>query len=440
MPPRVIVLGGGPGGVACALRLGELGAAVTLVDDGGGRAARGTLAKERLAALVAAGDAPAGAWFARFRAVRDAALAEAEAARRSRLAEHGVTLVEDRGEVVALTPAASVRAGGRTLAADRLVLAVGARPRRPDWCGPASPVVTADALYLSDGPPPARLVVLGGGYVAVGLAGLFRALGVEVTLVFAGHEPLDGFDEDLRAHVGAELVATGVRLRPQTRVSAVVAGTRRHAVETDAGVIAADRVVLAGDTSPIPNSARLGLDRFGLPLTPEGAVYVDTRYAARLPGVFAVGDGADHAGHGLAPGTFDYASIAAEEGRRLAEHLVGATPPPLDYDRVPVAAPGRPEVACLGFGEARARALGFDVLAAGGAGGDGRFVKLVAEPGGELLGCHLAGPGAGAAIGRVAAAIERAPTPAAAATALGAETAEPAAFTQELVARLEELG
>jgi glutathione reductase (NADPH) len=302
-------------------------------------------------------------------------------------------------------------------------------------------VVTADRLYLDDGPLPARLVVLGGGWQATGAAGLFRALGCEVTLVFADADPLAGFDAELRRHVGDALAGAGVRLRPQTRVSAVTAGGRRRAVETDAGVLAAERVVLAGDAPPIPNTDHLGLETLGVATTPDGAIYVDTRYATRRAGVFAIGDCADHAGHGLAPATFDYASIAAVEGRRLAEHLAGAPPAPLDYDRQPLIVPGRPALATVGLAEDRARALGLRVAARGRTLDGDRFAKLVVDAdGGEVLGCHLAGAGAGAALERVVAALAVDADAATLARRLAAPAAAADPFAEELVAQARELG
>lgn len=441
MPGGVLVLGGGAAGTACAIHAAAQGVRVTLVDGGGGAGLAGTLAKRHLADLVAAAATATPDLFDEFRHGRRRVLAEAAAQRRRRLAERGVRVLDGHARLEAVAPLPRLRVGEAEVATERLVLAVGARPRLPAWCGPGTPATSPDALYLGDDPLPERLAVLGGGWAAVGVAGLFRALGVEVTLVFAEAEPLAGFDDDLRAHVGATLAAAGVRLRPHTRVSAVTAGERRHAVETDAGVVGADRVVVAGDEAAVPNTDGLDLDRFGVALTPQGAVYVDTRYASRTAGLFAVGDCADHAGHGLAPGTFDYASVAAEEGRRLAGHLAGAPPAPLDYELQPLIVPGRPELATLGLAEARARGLGFPVAGRGRTRPDGRFAKLVVDADtGDVVGCHLAGPGAGAALGRVAATLEVAPAIGPFARELRARGPAGEPFGEELVAQARELG
>ncbi|MFW5680250.1 MAG: FAD-dependent oxidoreductase [Pseudomonadota bacterium] len=395
----LIVLGGGPGGVACARRAAGLGATVALIDADWrqGRAIRGWLPKRFLAQAARSSDLadPDGA-FRAFQARRDQAVAEALERLVLELDEAGVRVVASAARVESAAPPVVV-AGDMRLEARELVLAVGARAAAPDWGSDL--VEPAEALYADTGPLPSRVVIVGGGYIATAQAALLRSFGIEVTLVLPETEPLGGFDEDLRRLVGDRLVAQGVRLRPETTVTMVERAEHGVRVRTTAGDLLADRVVCAGERVLRPNTAALDLERFGVRLAVDGAVHVDVRYAASAPHLYAIGDCADHAGQGLDGSTFDYGAVAAAEGEAVAEHLFGAnSPPPLDYDHVPVLVHGRPEIAAVGLGEARARALGFDVVAASRRGRE-RFVKLVADrASGRILGCHLLGEGAGALI------------------------------------------
>ncbi|TVQ35529.1 MAG: NAD(P)/FAD-dependent oxidoreductase [Geminicoccaceae bacterium] len=396
----LIVLGGGPGGVASARRAAQLGAKVALVDADWrqGRAIRGWLPKRFLAQAARASDLPdPAAAFRAFQVRRDRAVGEALAALVAELDEAGVEVIAERAALERLDAGAVLATRRGRLEAPHLVLAVGASPTWPAWGGGL--IEPAEALYADDGPLPSRVVIVGGGYIATAQAALLRSFGVDVTLILPEAEPLGGFDDDLRRVVGDRLSNLGVRLRPETEVIGIAADGPTRVVATTAGTCRCDRVAFAAERAPKPNTAGLDLARFGVRLTVDGAVQVDVRYAASVSGLHAIGDCADHAGQGLDGSTFDFGAVAVAEGEAVVEHLFDPSPPPpLDYDHVPIIVQGRPEIAAVGLGEARARALGFDVLADGRQGGAG-FVKLVADRhSGRLLGCHLVGEGAGALV------------------------------------------
>ena len=360
-----------------------------------GRAVRGWLPKRFLAQTARSSDlADPAAAFAAFQRRRDRAVAAALERLVADLDVARVRVIAAQAQLRSLGAGAELDTVGGSVRARHLVLAVGAKTSWPEWGqGLLDP---AEALYGGKGPLPRRLVVIGGGYVATAQAALLRSFGVEVTLVLPEAEPLAGFDDDLRRLVGEGLAARGVRLRPETEVLDVGRGEAGLEVRTTAGALVADRVVLASEQAPRPLTAALGLERFGVRLAGDGAVQVDVRYAASVDGLYAIGDCSDHAGQGLSASTFDLGAVAACEGEAVAERLFAATPPPpLDYDHVPLLIPGRPELAVVGLGEARARALGFAVRAAV-ARDDDEFVKLVVDAAdGRILGCHLVGEGAG---------------------------------------------
>ncbi len=396
----LVVLGGGPAGVACARRAAALGAEVALIDADWrrGRAIRGWLPKRFLAQTARASDlADPAAAFAAFQARRDRAVEAALADLAAGLRAAGVRIVAAPAMLESLDGGVRLATGEGEVRGAELVLAVGARTAWPDWG--QGLVEPAEALYADTGPLPRQLVVVGGGYVATAQALLLRSFGVDVTLVMPEAEPLGGFDDDLRRLVGDRLAEAGVRLRPETAVRAVRQAAAGLEVETTAGTLVAERVAFAAAEAPRPATAPLRLDRFGVRLARDGAVQVDVRYAASVAGLSAVGDCADHAGHGLNAQSFDLAAVATAEGEAVAERLFGtAVPPPLDYDHVPMVVPGRPEIAVVGLDEGRARMLGFAVRAAMRDDADG-FAKLVVDAAdGRLLGCHLMGEGAGALV------------------------------------------
>lgn len=443
----LLVLGGGIAGHACARASAELGARVVLVDGGDWRSSRSfrsVLPQGLLASLI--GKAPAGAdgaaLFGAFQEQRDRLIAaEIEGLGRG-LADLGVERVAGEGVLASVGPTIRVETPAGAIDCERLVLAVGARTGRPAWAGPGTPVVPADDLYLDDGPLPRQLAVLGANYIGVAKALLFGALGADVVVVFEEDEPLAGFDDAFRRHVGSELVRRGVRLRPGTSVRAVTRGAQRHAVETTADIITADVVALAAGGAPVPNTEALRLDRFGIACTATGAVFVDARYETGVRGVFAIGDCADHAGQGLDPATYDLGPVADVEGRHVAAHLFGDGAMPVDYDLIPLALAGPLPLGMLGLGTERARALGFDVQARGGPlAEDGRFARLVADRStGRVIGCQLAGPGADGLIRQVASLLAADAALGAFAAALAAETSPPSTLVEELVAHARSLG
>ncbi len=410
----VIILGGGSAGLACAQASAELGARVILVDGGDwrdGQAFRGVLPQAVLDDLLARPTLGGTDLFRRFQAERDARIQVEVEKLEENLRTSGVRRARGRARVLGIAPHVTVATPDGPLTADRLVLAVGARVGRPAWAGPGTPLTTVDELYLLDEPLPEDLLIVGGSYVAVGAALRFRTLGAKVAMVFAETEPLAGLDQELARYVGATLARRGIRLRPETQVTACTAGAHRHAVETTAGVLGADVVVIADGGAMRANTAALDLDRFAIAQTRRGEVQVDTRYACRAANVFAVGDCADHAGQGLDPWSYDLGPVAEAEGRDLARHLFGTPPPPLDYDLVPLAAAGPLPIGALGLASDRAAALGLDVRTETMADAEaGRFAKLVVDDRTErVVGCHLAGPDADTVIGEVARILAEAP-------------------------------
>ena len=368
----LFVIGGGSGGVACARRAAAYGARVALCEPGrvGGTCViRGCIPKKlmRYGAVFADHFKAARGYGWRFEAprlewsalidARDREITRLNGVYIDMLEKAGVQLLKARGRV---TGAHEVEVGGERHRAERIVIAVGGKPSLPDQPGIEHAITSDDALEnLRERPE--RLVVIGGGYVAVELACIFQALGVETSLLLrreaaaalARPRRPQFLTEQMRAH--------GLDIRGSTPVHHVERAGGRLVVMTGAGPIPTDAVLYATGRMPIPNTKGLGLDQLGVAMTETGAVIVDAAYQSSVPSIYAVGDSSDHAACGIDPAQFDLTPVAIAEGRVIAETLFNANPHVVDYDQVPTAVFGIPEVASVGLSEAGARERGREV-------------------------------------------------------------------------------
>jgi glutathione reductase (NADPH) len=259
-----------------------------------------------------------------------------------------------------VTGAHEVEAGGLTHRAERIVIAVGGKPSLPEQAGIEHAITSDDALEdLRERPE--RLVVIGGGYVAVELASIFHALGVDTSLLVRREQPLRWLDVDVRQFLTEQMGAHGLDIRGSTPVHHVERAGGRLVVMTGAGPIPADAVLYATGRVPIPNTSGLGLEGLGVAMNENGAITVDTAYRSSVPSIYAIGDCSDHAACGIDPTQFDLTPVAIAEGRVIAETLFNANPQVVNYDQVPTAVFGIPEVAAVGLSEREARERGHEV-------------------------------------------------------------------------------
>lgn len=252
----------------------------------------------------------------------------------------GVDLVEDRGVLV--NPH-TIEIGGRTVTAETILIATGARPVRPDVPGIEHAVTSNEAFHLHEFPH--RAVVVGGGYIATEFAGIFNGLGSRVTQLYRGGQILRGFDDDVRATLAREISGKGIDLRVESQVARIDAAGRRLEVTLKSGdVIAADLVMYA--TGREPTTSGLGLAEAGVDLDDAGAVKVDRYSRTSVPNIYAIGDVTNR---------MNLTPVAINEGRAFAETLYAGRPRFLDYTNVPHAVFSNPSVGVAGLDEARAR-------------------------------------------------------------------------------------
>ncbi|CAJ1418284.1 unnamed protein product, partial [Effrenium voratum] len=289
----------------------------------------------------------------------------------------------------------TVEVGGRRVTARYICVATGSRAVLPEIPGKSFAITSDEALTLRRRPK--RIVIVGGGYIAVEFASLLRGLGSEVHLVFRAADPLRGFDEDLRRQLHEALKARGIHLHAGERPQRLSTGWRGKTFWTDKGtVLHADEVMFA--TGRAPNTEDLGLEEAGVSLGEDGRILVDEFSRSNIPSIFAIGDVT--ARKCLTP-------VALMEAVALAETLFGQPAAP-GYDGVPSAVFSQPPIATCGLTEEQAAEKygGVDVflskfkplkhtMPTGRGAQEMYFIKvLVANRGrsaGQVVGVHMVG-------------------------------------------------
>lgn len=406
-----IVIGAGSGGVRAARLAAERGARVALVEGdaiGGTCVNRGCVPKKlmRLAADYADAFASAPAWgwrdlgrprmdWAQFVARRNAEVERLRGVYAAAQARAGTTVLRGWGRLlgggrVGVFAQPQDTQPGRVLQGGQILIAVGGEPTLLPIPG-GERAISSDGIFaLTE--VPARLVVVGGGYIGCEFASMFAALGSRVTLLHRGARLLPHMDDAVSAALLDGLRAQGVDVRLGIQLTRLGAqGARTRAVLADGKTLLAD-VVLAA-TGRRPRLDGLGLDAVGVALDERGRIAVDAVGRTRAKGVWAVGDVA--APLALTP-------VAIAQGQRVVDALwPQGGQRPLDLALVPTAVFTRPEVAACGLTEAAARAAGlavrvhqtsFRAMGEAFAGGSQRTVmKLVADGRGRVRGVHLVG-------------------------------------------------
>lgn len=318
------------------------------------------------------------------------------------LRENNVEVVDGRG---VLTDPHTVEVNGRSMTAEKILVAVGGWPSTPDIPGIEHVISSNEALELRE--LPKRMVIVGGGYIAVEFAGIFAALGVEVTEVIRAEAILRGFDHDIRVNLTDEMQKRGVKVLSETVIRSIEKDGDVFTLRCAGNeIIETDLVMYA--TGRTPNTAGLGLAEAGVELTGNGAVMVDEWNQSSVESIYAVGDVTDRIA--LTP-------VAIQEGRAFAETHFNGNPMTVDYDDVPSAVFSTPPVGSVGLPEEDARARYGDIdvyvsrfkpLVHTLSGRDERsFMKLVVDAHTDrVLGAHMMGMDAPEIIQGVAVAIK----------------------------------
>lgn len=321
----------------------------------------------------------------------------------------GVELIEGRAVI---TGPNRVVANGREYRARHILIAVGGWPWLPDIPGRELAISSNEAFYLEK--LPRRVIVVGGGYIAVEFAGIFHGLGCETHLVYRGPLFLKKFDSDIRQGLADQMAAQGINLHFDNDITAIeknADGSLAHGSLKvslkNGGPLEVDAVMYA--TGRNPNTGNLGLDKTRVTLDGKGAIQVDDAFRTAEPGIYALGDVIDRVP--LTP-------VAIHEAMVLAGNLFNGGNAAMDYRNIPTAVFSQPPIGTVGLNEAEARAefgdaidiyrTDFRPMKQTLAGGKDRvLMKLVVHrESGRVLGCHMLGEGAGEIIQGFAVAIK----------------------------------
>jgi glutathione reductase (NADPH) len=413
----LFVIGAGSGGVRAARMAAATGARVAIAEVsrlGGTCVNLGCVPKKLMvyasAFSAAAADAAGFGWavpaprfdWATLIANKDREIARLNGVYRNLLEGAGVRIIEGRA---AFGDRHTLEVAGRTFTADKVLIATGGRPFKVPIPGSELGITSNEVFHLER--QPEKILITGGGYIAVEFAGIFNGLGSEVVLSYHGPLFLRGFDDGIRNHLAAEMRKRGIDLRFDTVVDRLERKNGRLAAQLNTGdTIEADLMLCA--TGRVPNTAGLGLEEIGVELDARGAVIVDEYLESSVPGVSALGDVIDRIA--LTP-------VALAEGMAFVETAFKSNPTAVDYTNVPTAVFSQPSVGTVGLTEFEARSEGFDVVIYRStfrpllhtmSGRDERtMMKLVVDrPTDRVLGAHMVGPDAGEIIQGVAIALK----------------------------------
>ncbi|KAB0649798.1 MULTISPECIES: glutathione-disulfide reductase [Burkholderia] len=413
----LFVIGAGSGGVRLARMSASYGARVGIAEEeqiGGTCVLRGCIPKKL---LVYAShypheleDAKGFGWTFGAGTLDWPALIAAKDREINRLSDIYINLLRQSGVAMhagraTLVDAHTVAIGERTIRARHIAIATGSRPSLPSRPGIEHAITSREALSLAT--LPARIAVVGGGYIAVEFAGIFNGVGSHVDLFYRGEKILRGFDDDVRQFLTDEMTRQGVAIHARAVVESIARaddGTLSVRVG-DAQHGPYDAVLYA--TGRVPNVEGLGLERAGVVLDARGAIAVDAYSATSVPSIHAIGDVTSRPQ--LTP-------VATRDGGLLARTLFGGARVAADHDYVPSAVFSQPEVATVGLTEADARRLhgevdiyraSFKALRHTLSGRDERtLMKLVvARDSQRVIGAHMVGRDAGEIIQGIAIAI-----------------------------------
>jgi len=417
----LFVIGGGSGGVRAARIAAGYGARVTIAEEyrmGGTCVIRGCVPKK----LFVIGshfrheleDAAGFGWtvppatfdWPTLIANKDKEIARLEAAYTANVEKSGARIVKSRA-VIEDAHTVRLLADDKRITAQHILIATGGAPNHGASIPGIEHVISSnEAFHLNK--LPRRIVIQGGGYIALEFAGIFAGFGSDVTVIYRGDNILRGFDEDVRAHVRAEMEKQGITILTGCTVTKV----DRHGDEFTAHLsngssLASEQVMFAIGRHPAV--ANLGLENAGVTINPKnGGIAVDGYSRSSVDSIYAIGDVTHR---------FNLTPVAIREGHAFADTVFGKRDVRVDHSFIPTAVFSQPEVGTVGLTETEARAqyshvdiykASFRPIKATMSGRDTRvLMKLVVDgTSDQVLGCHIVGDSAAEVTQAVAIAIK----------------------------------
>jgi glutathione reductase (NADPH) len=355
----LIVIGGGSGGLACAQRAAAHGARVVVAEPaalGGTCVNVGCVPKKIMyhAAELAHGIADARDYgfdvalashdWGVLKLRRDAYVHRLRGIYLDNLQQSNVTLLRDRAR---LTGTGEVAIGNARHRAAHVVVATGGRPRVPAITG-AQAGITSDGFFGLERMPDS-VAIVGSGYIAAELSGVFAALGARVTVAMRYDRVLRSLDDMLSRRLMAAMLADGISLVRDASVQAVESRPEGHHLSLADGRVLGPFGCIVWAVGRQPNTADLGLAEARVATGADGEIVTDALQDTSAPGVHAIGD---------VTGRVELTPVAIAAGRRLADRLFGGEPDRhLDYRLIPTVIFSHPPIGTVGLTESEARAL-----------------------------------------------------------------------------------
>ena len=259
---------------------------------------------------------------------------------RNLLESPGAEIFETHAE---LTDAHTVQVGDHQVTVDKVLVATGSWPTVPDFPGREHVQTSNDAFFFET--LPERVIVVGGGYIAVEFAGIYQGLGIDTTLLYRGPLFLRGFDDSVREFVRDQLIEKGVNVRFNSVVEKVsVTNEGKVARLTDGSDVVADEVLYA--TGRRPFSSSCGLKHAGVLTDENAAILVDANYQTNVPNIYAIGDVIDR---------MQLTPVAIAEGMCIAYNLFGGESRQVSYENIPTSVFSQPNIGTVGPTEVAAQ-------------------------------------------------------------------------------------
>jgi glutathione reductase (NADPH) len=406
----LFVIGGGSGGVRAARIAAGYGASVLVAEEyrmGGTCVIRGCVPKKLMvyashvrhelddAAGTFGWTIPEATFdWSTLIANKDKEIARLEAAYTFNVEKAGATIVKARAT---LEDAHTLRLStGESVRAKYILIATGGTPNHGEAIPGIEHVISSNEVFHLK-TLPKRIVIQGGGYIALEFACIFAGLGADVTVIYRGENILRGFDEDVRKHVRSEMEKAGITVLTGCIVTKVEKHGESFSAHLSSGSsVAADQVMFA--VGRHPNIKGLGLDKAGVALNPvNGGIAVNEFSQTNVPNIYAVGDVTHR---------INLTPVAIREGHAFADTVFGNRPVQVDHADIPTAVFTQPEVGTVGLTEAEALAqythvdiykTDFRSLKSTMSGSQSRvLMKLIVDGSTDrILGCHIVGPEAG---------------------------------------------
>ena len=391
----LVIIGGGSGGYACALRSAQLGKSVVLIEAdkvGGTCLHKGCIpTKALLHAAEIADGAREGSRFgvkstfdgidmAGVNTYKDGVVSRLHKGLQGLVKSRAITYVEGHGKLISPN---TVEVNGQSYTGKNIVLATGSYAKTlPGLEIDGQQIITSDHV-------PKSVIVLGGGVIGCEFASVWKSFGAEVTIIEGLPHLIALEDESSSKQLERAFRKRGINFELGTFFKSVSKDANGVTVTLEDGkVFTADLLMVSVGRGPV--SANLGYEEAGVAMD-RGYVLVDNKCRTNVPGIWAVGD--------LIP-TLQLAHVGFAEGMLVAEEIAGLNPRPINYDGIPRVTYSDPEVASVGLTTAEAKKRGHDVIELSyDLAGNGKAqilntagsIKLIAEKNGPILGVHMVG-------------------------------------------------